>query len=209
LSSPDFLTFMNFALDRYQGNPQVFSVSGFNFAVAAKNGHPYDAFFSYRSSSWGWGTWKDRWEKADWNVSDYPSFRIDQDRRRLFNRGGQDLSGMLDLNMAGKLDSWAIRWAYAHYKHNSLALLSTHSRVYNIGFDGSGVHCRFGGARQSNLSAANGSGFRFPDTFDVDPHLSAEIERISNPSLPRVLARLFRDKLFLPSSLQQTKTESL
>lgn len=209
LTSSDFLTFMNIALDRYQDEIRVFSVSGFNFAVAPKSEYSHDAFFSYRSSSWGWGTWKDRWEKADWNVSDYPSFRIDQDGRRLFNRGGQDLSGMLDLNMAGKLDSWAIRWAYAHYKQNSLALLSTHSRVYNIGFDGSGVHCRFGGALQSKLSGANCSGFRFPDTFDVDTHLSAEIERISNPSLPRVLARLFRDKLFLPSSLQQTKTESL
>lgn len=195
LTSPDFLAFMNVALDRYQNEPRVFSVSGFNFAVAPNNGYSYDAFYSYRSSSWGWGTWKDRWEKADWSVSDYSNFRIDQDQRRLFNRGGQDLSGMLDLNMAGKLDSWAIRWAYAHYKHNSLALLSTHSRVYNIGFDGSGVHCKGGAPRQGWFSGPNRSVLHLPKTVEVDRYIIEEIQRACRPSTSRVLARNFRDKL--------------
>src|ERR1700730_1796933 len=92
LTTTDFLTFMNRALERYKDEPRVFSVSGFNFAlnVAAAQRFPYDAFCFYRSSSLGWGTWNDRWQKTDWAVSDYHRFRLDIHQQEKFRRGGED-----------------------------------------------------------------------------------------------------------------------
>ena len=140
LTTSDFLTFMNQALERYDSHPEIFSISGFNFAAKAPGDYLHDAFCFYRSSSLGWGTWKDRWEKADWKVSDYASFCSDEHSKRLFNRGVDDLAGMLDLQMAGRINSWAIRWAYAHFRNDALALLSLRPRVFHIGSDRSGTN---------------------------------------------------------------------
>jgi len=192
LTAPDFLTFMNSALQRYVDEPRVFSVSGFNHAVRAPRNYACDAFFTYRSSSWGWGTWKDRWAKADWNVSDYARFSLDKDMQRLFNRGGKDLSRMLESQMAGKLDSWAIRWAYTHFRQNAVTLLPVESRVYNIGLDGSGTHCRWVPLRQRHLVEATEAAYRYPDSLRPDPYFAAEIQRVQRRSLVRKVVGYLR-----------------
>jgi len=192
LTAPDFLTFMNCALERYAQEPRIFSVSGFNYAVNTPGDYPYDVFCSHRSSSWGWGTWKDRWEKADWSASDFGEFRTDKVREQPFNRGGEDLSDMLALQMAGKLDSWDIRWAYAHFTHNAAALLPVASRVYNIGLDGSGVHCRRVPYRQAPLTNTTDSGYRFPNFVEFDPYFAAEIRRVHRRTLAERIVRYLR-----------------
>jgi hypothetical protein len=195
LTTPDFLNFMNRALERYEAETRILSVSGFNFALSIPEEYRYDAFCSYRSSSWGWGTWKDRWQAVDWDVSDYAAFRADKNRRQLFDRGGQDLSRMLDSQMAGKIDSWAIRWAYAHFTKGGTALLSTTAKVKNIGLDGSGVHSSPGCARQSELVLDRNSEYRFPHSVEIDPTIVAKIQRACRPSLRRKFAHYIRDKL--------------
>jgi hypothetical protein len=194
LTAPDFLTFMNSALERYEDEPRILSVSGFNFALKPPTNYAYDVFYSYRSSSWGWGTWSDRWEGADWNVSDYGAFRVDSRQQHLFNRGGEDLSRFLELQMTGKVDSWAIRWAYTHFKQNAVAVLPIASKVYNIGFDGSGVHCSFRSAPQTALAHGKNSEYRFPNSTEPDPYFIAEVQRMCRRSLPRKLANFVHTK---------------
>ncbi len=192
LTSSDFLSFMNCALERYADEPKVFSVSGFNFAVGAPQQYPFDAFYSYRSSSLGWGTWKSRWQKADWLVSDYQQFSADRNQQQLFNRGGQDLSDMLASQMAGRIDSWAIRWAYTHFKQRGLALLSLRPRVFHIGADGSGTHTRKGSLRQSPLTCNLKSEFHFPRTVEIEPSLVSELHKLLRPSIARKIFRYLR-----------------
>jgi len=196
LTTADFLTFMNEMLDQYEREPKIFSVSGFNFAVQVPEDYGYDAFCSHRSSSWGWGTWKSRWERADWNVSDYAEFRVDKNQQKLLNRGGSDLSYMLGLQMAGTVDSWAIRWAYAHFKQDAVAMLSAVSRVYNIGLDGSGVHCRRESIFQSSLASGGHIQCRLPQTLEPRPDFIAELQRLHRrPSPGRRFARYLYKRL--------------
>jgi hypothetical protein len=195
LTSPDFLTFMNRALVRYKDEPRVFSVSGFNFALKAPENFPYDAFCFYRSSSLGWGTWNDRWKKADWLVSDYSDFIADEKRQKQFHRAGEDLTRMLRLQMTGKIDSWAIRWVYAHYQHDGLALLSLVPRVFHFGDDGSGTNTHRGALPQLPLSSDSKSEFQFPTTIEAEQQFAAELQRSLRPSLARKIVRHFRDRL--------------
>ncbi|MCG6913511.1 glycosyltransferase [bacterium BMS3Abin03] len=135
-----FLTFMNNALEFYQTDKNIFSVSGYTYPVNIPASYQEDVFISYRASSWGWATWKDRWGKADWEVQDFNDFVKDKNAQRLFNRAGEDYTPMLFSQMRNKIDSWAIRWAYSHFKNNSYCLFPIKPLCKNIGTDSSGTH---------------------------------------------------------------------
>ena len=123
-SSPYMLNFLNSCLEHFQEQPEVMSISAFNqppSVVPIPDGYPHDIWFNHRPGSWGWATWADRWSLADWNVSDYDSFKNDRAAREAFNVGGADMAWMLDDQMAGRVDSWLVRWMYAHYKHRTPA----------------------------------------------------------------------------------------
>jgi hypothetical protein len=103
--------------------------------------YKFDVYFNPRAASWSWATWKDRWEKADWEVEDFEDFKKSKNLQEKFNLGGGDMSNMLISQMEGKIDSWAIRWCYHHFKNDAFCVYPTRSYVNNIGLDGSGVHC--------------------------------------------------------------------
>ncbi|RZK25892.1 MAG: glycosyltransferase, partial [Flavobacterium sp.] len=74
LVATNFLQFMNKAVDFYASEEKVLSISGFTFPVKLPSNYPYDVYFTQRVFSWGWATWKNKWQDIDWNVNDYPKF---------------------------------------------------------------------------------------------------------------------------------------
>ena len=140
VSSPDFLKYMNDLLDYYEKDNGIWSISGYTFKIKFPQNYKHDVYLSYRGCSWGWASWKDRWEKVDWEVSDYNHFKTNKKLHKKFNRCGRDRANMLDLQMQGKIDSWAIRWGYTQSKLDMLTVYPTVSRIRNIGLDGTGTH---------------------------------------------------------------------
>ncbi len=140
--SDDFLLFMNTNLDFYKDETKVMSVGGYNFPIAINSNYQFDVYCSYRTVSWGWGTWTTSWNKANWNIDDYDILSTNRKLIHKFNRGGADLYYMLKKQKLGMIDSWSIRWDYIHTLNNALSILPIKTRVVNIGQDGSGVHCK-------------------------------------------------------------------
>jgi len=139
--SNDFLEYMNNALNYYK-NEKVWSIGGFSLPIMVIADYRYDVFATVRCSSCCWATWEDRWEKIDWEVLDYNKFRFNFIKRRSFNRFGSDMASMLDDQMNGRISSWAIRFDYNMWKNDMINILPIRTRVMNIGFDGSGTHCK-------------------------------------------------------------------
>ncbi len=144
VTSPFFLRYMNEALEFYKDNNAIMSISGYTlppkYMKFPKN-YYYDIYLNYRNSSWGWATWADRWKLNDWDIQDYNQFIRNPEQQRLFNRGGDDLTPMLKSQMSGIIDSWAIRFSYAHFKERMYSVCPRYSYVSNIGCDGTGTHC--------------------------------------------------------------------
>lgn len=138
--SPYFLNYMNDALDYYKEDEKIWAISGYSFPMRSLKNYDHDVFYSYRGCSWGWATWKNRWEIVDWEVNDYAELMNSKERQKLFNRGGNDLVNMLRLQMEGKIDSWAIRWVYAQSKQDMYTVYPKYSYLVNGGCDGSGTH---------------------------------------------------------------------
>jgi len=72
----------------------------------------------------------------------FPALSRDTARQAEFNAGGQDLMPMLTLQHKKKIDSWAIRFSYAHHTHDCRCIYPTKTLVRNIGLDNSGTHSR-------------------------------------------------------------------
>lgn len=141
VSSPQFLEFMNKALDYYERfRNKVWFIGGYCPQLQIPSDYKNDFFLSGRGSSFAWATWLDRWEQIDWSVGSYSKFSKNLRLRRQFNKFGDDRSHMLDDQMRGKIDSWAIRFSYEMFRHNMYAILPTKSLIQTIGRDGSGTH---------------------------------------------------------------------
>ena len=139
--SIDFLEYMNEALNYYEYDNTIWSISGYSPKLPFLENYKKDIFLSPRSSSWGWGTWYNRWSKIDWEIKDWLDFKKNKKQKKFFNNSGNDMFKMLELQMLGKIDSWAIRWCYNQYKHNAFAVYPRKSKIINDGFtDGKGTH---------------------------------------------------------------------
>lgn len=150
ITHPFFLRFMNDALSTFEVREDIFMIGGFNHNFKFPFWYKQDIYLTYRSCSWGWATWKDRWNKADWQVDGYQEMSRNEKMQKLFNRGGDDNFPMLKMQMNGQLDSWCIRWDFCMFKHNAFCVIPKSSLVQNCGFDGTGVHC---GEVPSNYTA--------------------------------------------------------
>lgn len=134
----DFLDYMNQALITYSSRNDIFSVSGYGPVLELPEDYPHDIYLVPRASSWGWGTWRDRWMKADWQVSDFMNIRKDKTLRKKLTKGGEDLWPMLFKQQTDVISSWAVRWTWSQTKNNAYGLYLVQSKIKNIGIDGSG-----------------------------------------------------------------------
>jgi hypothetical protein len=168
ISTPNFLNFMNTALVEYENKTKVFSISGYSFNLGKDENDKYDAYFLNRGWSWGWATWKDRWDNVDWNIKDYNNFLTDKAKQKSFAKGGSDLNKMLHKQMTGNLDSWAVRWFYNQFNLSGLTLYPVYSKVFNDGFDSEATHTKGSNKRyQPKLDDTNFANFNYPQNVKV------------------------------------------
>ncbi len=140
-TTPYFLQFMNEALNYYEKDDRVMSISGYSYPFKFPDSYMDDTFLFYRSSSWGWAIWKNEWNSIDFDITKEHKIFKDKTLQSRFNLGGEDLYDMLISQMEGRINSWAIRFALSHALNNKYGLLPSKSLVQNIGFDLSGTHC--------------------------------------------------------------------
>lgn len=140
ITSADFLMYMNDALIYYKDVENVGEISAFTHPLEGLKSYEHDIYITRKAECWGWATWKDRWELADWEMKSYPEFKKNRQKKE-FEKTQKGINSMLEKQMAGQLDSWAVRWCYSLFVNEKLTVYPKISRTRNIGFDGSGVHC--------------------------------------------------------------------
>lgn len=191
--APSFLRFLNEGLERYVDEPRVMQISGYMFDVPAL-ARQREALFLPMTTSWGWATWKRAWDLFDPEATGWRERLADEAAARRFNLGGRyDYHRMLRRQMNGEIDSWAIRWHYAVFAHEGLALFPPWTLVSNIGQDGSGTHTRLPlPAREVDFDGG---------TFDLPTEITQSPQRVQvfnavNPfhamSVPQKLSALIR-----------------
>lgn len=136
--APHFLRYMNDALSLYAAEPKVASIHGYVYPV---QGELPETFFMRGADCWGWATWARAWQAYEPDAQ----LLLRQLRERGliedFDFGGKaGYVRMLEDFIAGRNDSWAVRWHAAAYLKQMYTLYPGRSLVRNLGHDGSGTH---------------------------------------------------------------------
>lgn len=139
VASPYFLSFMNKGLDLYNDEDKVISIHGYIYPVRA---NLPETFFLKGADCWGWATWKRGWDQFE---QDGQKLLLKLKKRKLEKafdiNGSYSYTKMLEDQIKGKINSWAIRWYASAFLNDKLTLYPGKSLVNNIGNDSSGVHC--------------------------------------------------------------------
>ena len=190
ITSNQFLEFMNDSLNFYEKKEEIWSISGYNFPISVPQEYNKSVYFAYRSSSWAWGTWKNRWQTIDWDIKDYNSYKLNPFKIYEFCKGGNDLDKMLRYQMRSKIDSWAIRWCYNQFIQSKYTVYPTTSFATNIGTDGSGTHCDKTSSRFSSKLHYNVD-YRLESDIILDKTILYNFKKCVDRSLKRKLKRIF------------------
>lgn len=140
--SPLFLGYMNNALDYYKDNKKIGSIAGYTPMIDLPDDYRNDVFAAYRSCSWTWATWKDRWEGVDWELKEMDDFYKSPKLIRKLNSNGSDRFMRLYRQTKGNGSSWSVRFGAHLVKNNLITVYPRFSYNSNIGCDESGVHSK-------------------------------------------------------------------
>jgi hypothetical protein len=151
LLSPHFLQYMNDGLACYENDDEVASIHGYWYPI--DEALP-ETFFLKGADCWGWATWSRAWR----NFEPDGKRLLEQVRAKGLSReidydGNYPHMRILKRQIAGRNDSWAIRWHVACYLKGMVSLYPSRSVVDNIGHDSSGTHCGGSDVYSGDVSA--------------------------------------------------------
>lgn len=135
VTAKGFLEFMNSALDFYESDSRIFSISG--YAPPLKLNLREDVFALGRFCAWGFAMTGSSFESIKTIPVDAPD-TIDKSRMSLY---GDDIYRMLCMDASGQIDALDVKAMYHQYQTSKLTIYPRESLVQNIGCDGSGLHC--------------------------------------------------------------------
>jgi hypothetical protein len=142
ISAPGFLTFMNKALNFYENDESIFSISGYSPPINIPADYRSDIFILKRACAWGYGIWLDRFKEISYLDYSEVCNRFSNNREiEELSKYGEDLPKMILSDAAGKIDAFDIKAFYYQFLHEKYTIYPRKSLVRNIGHDGSGIHC--------------------------------------------------------------------
>lgn len=200
--SPFFLRYMNDGLACYADDAQVASIHGYTYPMA---GELPETFFLRGADCWGWATWRRAWRHFD---ADGSALLAELRRRKLTRAfdldGAYPYTRMLENQLAGRNDSWAVRWHASCFLQDMLTLYPGRSLVANLGTDDSGTHVSYTTDYEVRLAPGPVAVRRLPLTESVTATaaLSTFFRRKRSPArrIRNVIRRMVR-RLRLPGRM--------
>lgn len=154
LVAADFLEFMNDCLTCYADDASVGAVTGFSPLPVLPASCAGDVYLASRNSSQGWGTWSRVWDGVDWAAAGAERLATDRALRCAFNREGTDRYDRLRRQLAGRIDSWSIRFGLSMFLRGMGTVYPAVNRIANTGYDGSGIHSGVGTPKNQAIAEA-------------------------------------------------------
>ena len=138
--APHFLKYMNDALNIYEQETKVASISGHNFPInsALKN---KETLFLKSATTWGWATWKRGWDL--FNPDAEQLINLLKQKKALYEldfNNSYPFYSLLKKVKKGKISSWGVCWYASIFLNEKLTLFPAVSMIKNIGMVGTNIN---------------------------------------------------------------------
>jgi hypothetical protein len=181
---PLFYDFLKNGIIKYHDDVKVYQISGYNYNSEEGN----KAFFLPLTTSWGWATWRDKWQGFDLETDYQFLISTKYNKKRYDFDGSFNFSHMLNLESSGKISSWAIRW-YSHvYSCDGLTLYPPQSLVVNDGFNETGTHSSYTSSELFSFSKSHSI-----ESIEYPNHVGLSEQKVS--SLQQHLKKHLKKKI--------------
>tara|TARA_S200000501_G_scaffold352763_1_gene371919 strand:+ start:4255 stop:4932 length:678 start_codon:yes stop_codon:yes gene_type:complete len=132
------LKYLNRNLKKYLYNKKIFSISAYSYFnnLDLKNENQF--YKIRRHSSWGWATWKNKWDRVD-----FYDLNFFKTKNKNFSKLGNDMNLMMWAQNNNLINSWAIRFNFYCSFFNLFSVQPKINMIKNIGNDLSGYHKSF------------------------------------------------------------------
>lgn len=145
LPGKDFFTFCDCLLERFKDDQRVWAISGDNSANLIPEGDASYSFVRY-PLVWGWATWRNRWNRFDFDLDLWNRVRNDgawlrsiwPDKKERY-MWRSTLEGIRKRNSP---DSWATIWSFTMQAGGGLSIVPRINLISNIGFGPNATHTR-------------------------------------------------------------------
>ena len=145
IPSKSFFKFSNILLEKYKDDNRISQISGNNFLnfknFKRRNNDSY--FFSMFTSSWGWATWKNRWQNYyDSDLKIWPKIKKEKWLSDVFiNKKSVDFwTKAFDRRHKLLDDDWDRPWTFSNIINNRLNIFPNKNLISNIGDDKMALH---------------------------------------------------------------------
>jgi len=189
-----FLEFMNNALDFYENDERIFSITGYAPPYELPGDYRSDVFFMRRFCAWGFGTWRNRYSKIN-PVINKEEYYEKITNRKFYNKlrsGGHDIPRMIDADVHGRIDALDVKIMYQQALCEWYTVYPRKSLVQNIGHDGSGLHCCATDRFNHDELWSKLSEFKFPEQIALDNRIVTANRRFRRLGFRGELAELKR-----------------
>lgn len=197
LTAPGFLTFMNEALEYYENDKNVLSITGYCPPINISDRYRKDYFTLKRFSGWGFASWREKFEldRIKPAQKDLAEFFINRDDIRRFSDNGPDMLPMLRRVAAQEIDALDVNLMFYQFKHGLCTIYPRKSLTQNIGHDGTGEHCVKTSRFQNESLWNKTEGFSFQPDIEPDPEIVKAHYNFRNySSFRNRITRFFRGR---------------
>lgn len=145
--SESFLQTMDYLLSELKDDVKIGSVTGLNpissyLPIKAHNSD-YSFIMHRFFSSWGWATWKDRWQKYQYDMSNW---EMCISRITLWKRfgilGARFLTNKFYAVSSGKIDTWDYQFMAMQIRFDLKCVAPIMNQIGNLGFRDDATHTK-------------------------------------------------------------------
>jgi hypothetical protein len=173
LVAPAFLNFMNAALDFYECDEKVFSITGYRLPFVLPGGYSKDYWFCPWHIAWTYGTWKDKYLQFDLGRNEFGDIAHNREMVSRMKSLGLFLYDAVWLDWQNIRRTNDARLGVYMFIRGMVSVSPRHFLAKNIGFDGTGLNAKATKYFDVELCSEDISDF----SFDRYTHLDADVTR--------------------------------
>ena len=137
-----FFEFISFGLNKYRNDENIGSICGYN--PTSPNDDSNDTIIiSNYPSLWGWGTWKNVWEKYSLKTDFHYLYKFTTTYSHIKHlRYTLYILSILKGVEKGEIDTWCAQFGFMFSEYKFKVVYPPINLIKNIGFGGQGTHTK-------------------------------------------------------------------